>query len=126
VDGGQNWQSANNIPDEFYPEGGYFADSQNGWVAGLDGIILHTTDGGDTWERQATPSAAALYGFHANGGRLFAFGDHSTVLELNGKRWVALDTPPSPAYARDGGVIADDLLLVAGGRGTLFTVNIKP
>jgi len=124
-DGGQNWQSANTIPGEFYPVGSYFADPQRGWVAGLDGVILHTSDGGDTWERQETPTNFPLYGFHAKDDRLFAFGDHNTVLELNDQHWVPLDTPHSPAYVRDGGIIADDLLLVAGGRGTLFTVNIK-
>lgn len=124
-DGGQNWQSANTIPNEFYPMGSYFADPQRGWVAGLDGVILHTRDGGDSWEMQETPTNFPLYGFHAKDDRLFAFGDHNTVLELKDQQWTALDTPHSPAYVRDGGVIADARLLVAGGRGTLFTVNIK-
>jgi photosystem II stability/assembly factor-like uncharacterized protein len=30
----------------------YFVDPQTGWVAGSNGIILHTTDGGLSWQRQ--------------------------------------------------------------------------
>ncbi len=124
-DGGQNWQSSNNIPDEFYPSGSYFADPQHGWVVGLDGAILYTGDGGDSWEKQDTPTNFPLYGLHAKGGRLFVFGDHGTVLELDGQHWVAVDTPALPAYLSDGEILFDDLLLVTGGRGTLFTVDIK-
>jgi photosystem II stability/assembly factor-like uncharacterized protein len=29
-----------------------FADEQNGWVVGHDGVILHTADGGRSWVRQ--------------------------------------------------------------------------
>lgn len=125
-DGGQDWQSANNMPDDFYPEGSYFADPQRGWVAGLNGAILYTGDGGDSWERQATPTNFPIYGFYAKAGQLFAFGDHGTVLELDTRHWVALDTPKLPVYVRDGVAVTDDLLMVTGGSGALFTVSIKP
>ena len=29
-----------------------FTDTLNGWVAGLNGVILHTDNGGDSWEEQ--------------------------------------------------------------------------
>jgi photosystem II stability/assembly factor-like uncharacterized protein len=27
----------------------HFTDSKRGWIVGLDGLILHTEDGGDHW-----------------------------------------------------------------------------
>lgn len=30
----------------------YFVDARNGWAVGHDGVILHSSDGGDTWARQ--------------------------------------------------------------------------
>lgn len=32
----------------------HFVDDKEGWAAGDDGVVLHTIDGGATWERQAT------------------------------------------------------------------------
>lgn len=122
-DGGESWRSAGTIPDEFYPIGSFFADQDKGWVAGLNGSILHTVDGGASWQHQQTGTEFPLYGFYANEAQLYAFGDHSTVLELDGQRWVALDTPKFPGYVRAGVSTADDLLLVAGGRGNLFTLD---
>lgn len=47
-DGGQSWQE---IPydDERRPTSIYFVDEQTGWVIGRDGLVLSTTDGGNTW-----------------------------------------------------------------------------
>ncbi|WP_051559785.1 WD40/YVTN/BNR-like repeat-containing protein [Marinobacterium jannaschii] len=124
-DSGHSWEVAEYIPDEFYPQGGYFRDRHNGWVAGLNGTILHTADGGRSWQSQPTGTESPLYGFHASGQRLFAFGDHGTLLELNGQRWAALDAPKIPVYLRDAESLGDNQLLVAGGWGALFTVDLN-
>jgi photosystem II stability/assembly factor-like uncharacterized protein len=43
-----------------------FADRQNGWAVGFDGVILHTTNGGRTWNLQPGPGASvALLGVQA-------------------------------------------------------------
>src|SRR5438445_791953 len=47
--------------------GVYFADASNGWAVGSSGInppgiILHTTDGGVTWNAQAAPNTNNLMG----------------------------------------------------------------
>ena len=39
-----------------------FADAREGWAAGDHGLIVHTIDGGRTWERQPTGSRASLTG----------------------------------------------------------------
>ncbi|RYD79800.1 MAG: hypothetical protein EOP53_09070 [Sphingobacteriales bacterium] len=38
----------------------YFTDNLQGWAAGHDGTILHTTDGGKAWTRQVTDSSFYL------------------------------------------------------------------
>ena len=30
----------------------YFSDAQHGWLVGIDALILHTNDGGQTWQVQ--------------------------------------------------------------------------
>lgn len=124
-DGGQNWAIQAPIPNEFFPQGSYFSDTNTGWVAGLGGTILNTTDGGESWTAQSTPTESPLYGFYAHDTQLFAFGDHGTVLKLNGSAWERLNTPSIPIYLRDGIQISDSQLIVAGGWGTLFTVDIE-
>ena len=49
------WIEINPIPDPIPGQNYtsvYFVDSQNGWIVGNRGIILHTTDGGNHWIQQ--------------------------------------------------------------------------
>jgi photosystem II stability/assembly factor-like uncharacterized protein len=41
-----------------------FVDANEGWAAGDDGVILHTIDGGETWERQPSGVRASLRSIH--------------------------------------------------------------
>ena len=43
--------------------GVHFVDAHEGWACGDDGLILHTLDGGKTWERQVSGTRASLRGF---------------------------------------------------------------
>jgi len=51
-DGGNNWTQAENVPTRITLTAVAFANDSVGWAVGHDAIILHTTDGGSTWERQ--------------------------------------------------------------------------
>lgn len=58
-----------------------FADAANGWIAGHDGSLLATTDGGRSWVRQLTGTQAHLHVLVARpGGRVWAGGAYATVL----------------------------------------------
>lgn len=48
---GENWQQAQ-VPVQYLLTAVAFADPQNGWVVGHEGIILHSGDGGSTWQLQ--------------------------------------------------------------------------
>jgi photosystem II stability/assembly factor-like uncharacterized protein len=41
-----------------------FVDANEGWAVGDEGVIWHTIDGGDTWERQPTGLRASLRSVH--------------------------------------------------------------
>src|SRR3954452_17608329 len=41
-----------------------FVDTREGWAVGDDGVVLHTINGGETWERQPTGVRASLRSLH--------------------------------------------------------------
>jgi photosystem II stability/assembly factor-like uncharacterized protein/tetratricopeptide (TPR) repeat protein len=41
-----------------------FVDASEGWAVGDDGVVWHTIDGGQTWERQPTGVRASLRSLH--------------------------------------------------------------
>src|SRR3990170_16143 len=48
---GRNWQKTD-VPADITLTAVYFQNDMNGWAAGHDAVILRTTDGGETWQRQ--------------------------------------------------------------------------
>ncbi|MNZ22930.1 Ycf48-like protein precursor [compost metagenome] len=40
------------VPVELLLTAVHFVDAQNGWAVGHDGVILHSTDGGQRWQKQ--------------------------------------------------------------------------
>ncbi|MDX1733544.1 MAG: YCF48-related protein [Halioglobus sp.] len=125
-DGGDNWESLEPIPNDFYPMAADFRSVTEGWVGGLDGVIWHTADGGQTWQRQETVTKAPIYGIHANGNRVFAVGGSAKLVELDGGAWQEFaGAPPVLAYMRGLDILADGSLLVAGGGGTLAVIDLN-
>jgi photosystem II stability/assembly factor-like uncharacterized protein len=123
-DGGLNWDYAGYLPDEFYAHTSYFRSMDEGWVGGLNGFIYHTTDGGQSWEQMPTETNAPVFGFIPGNPGLFAVADNATVLELQGSAWKKISESDQPLYLRTGLLLADQKLLVAGGRGLLFKLEI--
>jgi len=123
-DGGQTWDYVGYLPEEFYPHAAHFTSVDEGWVGGLNGFIYHTTDGGETWSRQPTDTSMPVFGFIDADNRLFALGDNATVLSLRHGQWQSLATPNQPLYLRDGVLLENRQLLVAGGRGLLLHLDL--
>lgn len=48
-DDGRSWVQAK-VPVQALLTGVHLLDARSGWAVGHDGVILHTTDGGETWE----------------------------------------------------------------------------
>jgi photosystem II stability/assembly factor-like uncharacterized protein len=125
-DGGQSWDPAGSLPDEFYPHASHFRSLSEGWVGGLNGFIYHTEDGGQSWVRQNVPGSAPIFSFSSSAEGLFAIGDHSSVLRLDGNRWQAMATPSEPIYLRAAAMTANHRLTVAGGKGLLLSLDTRP
>lgn len=57
-DQGKSWVQAN-VPVSSDLVAVHFPTASNGWVVGHDGVVLHSADGGITWEKQFDGRAAA-------------------------------------------------------------------
>ncbi len=57
-DGGRQWRQAR-VPVSVTLTSASFADARQGWMAGHSGVVLHTTDGGETWAIQTDGVALA-------------------------------------------------------------------
>jgi photosystem II stability/assembly factor-like uncharacterized protein len=124
-DGGDNWETLEPIPNEFYPMAADFLDANSGWVGGLDGVIWHTADGGNSWQRQETVTNAPIYNIHANGHGVFAVGGSAKLVELVGDSWQTFEGGPKVlAFMRGLDTLANGSLLVAGGGGTLAVIPL--
>lgn len=51
-DGGESWRQARSVPTQVTLTEVTFADARQGWAVGHDAVVLHTRDGGETWELQ--------------------------------------------------------------------------
>jgi photosystem II stability/assembly factor-like uncharacterized protein len=118
------WRQATAVPVDAKLNAVSFVDEKEGWAVGHWGSILHTRDGGETWEvqRSATEEDRPLFAVHFFDGRHgVAVGLWSLVLvtEDGGKTWEARTPAPPP-----GGKKADLNLLGLFGddKGRLFAV----
>lgn len=66
-DQGQHWRQARKVPTSVSLTALRFVDALQGWAVGHAGVILHTTDGGETWTRQADGRSLARAALMAAG-----------------------------------------------------------
>ncbi len=57
-DGGRQWRQAR-VPVSVTLTSASFADARQGWIAGHSGVVLHTSDGGESWSLQTNGVALA-------------------------------------------------------------------
>jgi photosystem II stability/assembly factor-like uncharacterized protein len=68
----------------------HFVDAKHGWIVGEKGMIIHTNDGGKTWERQGTGTEGDIKSVYftnlLNG---WAVGDKGLIVATDdgGKHW---------------------------------------
>lgn len=104
-----------------------FADENNGWAVGHDATILHTADGGKTWELQnfnaelEKPYLSVLFLDANNGFAVGAYGLASKTAD-GGKTWSDLEAPAVRAdetHLNDIIKLGNGDLLIAGEQGML-------
>ncbi|MCW8817027.1 MAG: YCF48-related protein [Ignavibacteriaceae bacterium] len=87
-----NW-SAQNSGTNSSLDAVYFVDENNGWVTGWGGIILHTTNGGQTWGLQNTPATSLICVFFTDLQNGWAAGFSGEVVHTTngGETWTSQD-----------------------------------
>lgn len=91
-DAGRTWRQAESVPTRVTLTALQFVDAQEGWAVGHDAVILHTSDGGETWEVQhAAPEedAPLLSVWFGDARRGIAVGAFGLILETSdgGRTW---------------------------------------
>jgi photosystem II stability/assembly factor-like uncharacterized protein len=71
----------------------WFTDTKNGWISGIEGTLLKTQDGGETWDILPTGTALSLYTVFVKYGRGWVVGDKGAYLmsEDGGATWKIYD-----------------------------------
>jgi photosystem II stability/assembly factor-like uncharacterized protein len=135
-DGGASWREARRFTaaefggaePELYSV--RFADKKKGWIVGnlargediLDSLVLHTTDGGATWQRQRVPADDELIHLDLDGDkRGWIVGDKGTILRTTdgGETWTRLRTGTNATLFHVE-FLDDERGWVVGARGTIL------
>jgi photosystem II stability/assembly factor-like uncharacterized protein len=106
----------------------HFVNKTEGWAVGSRATILHTENGGETWEcQQATDGIEALadnidlYGLHFVGsGKGWAVGDKGTIIHMDGQGWKR-QSSGTDVLLRDVFFINDTFGWAVGKNTILFT-----
>ncbi len=87
------WQVVRESSGDIYYSALHFADQNHGWAVGNSGTIIHTTDGGNTWEYQESGTGHDLRDIHFIDSRIgWVVGDSATILRTTdgGQSWQPL------------------------------------
>ncbi|HBR17131.1 MAG TPA: hypothetical protein DD725_05930 [Deltaproteobacteria bacterium] len=71
----------------------HFTDKDNGWAVGVLGTIIHTDNGGLTWERQRSGTTEILWDIHCiDKDNCWAVGSRGTILYTanGGQKWLGI------------------------------------
>jgi len=121
--------------------GVFFADTQRGWAVGLDGLLLRTEDGGQTWQLQRGKAEvgeleqvgfaevmgnASLYAVAVAGNIGYAVGDVGTVFTTTdgGATWQRVEVPGEANFKwiRDVSLVSGTHGILVGAHGTAVRV----
>lgn len=138
-DDGNAWMQADNVPAQVLLTAIFFANENEGWAAGHDSLILHTTDRGRNWETLYVnpvpdndvpkPILGLYFSDPLHGIAVGAFS-LMLVTEDGGKHWDSIDTAPLRELLQNAGQEVEpnfnaviphgDGYLIAGELGTLI------
>jgi photosystem II stability/assembly factor-like uncharacterized protein len=122
-DGGVTWKKGPKLPSEFYPYAALFTSRAEGWVAGVAGQMLHTTDAGKTWNKQPNSTGASLNRLFMHEGKPFGVGSGGVIAHLEGESWRAVPyTDAVPVFLGGGTSLPGQSAIVIGGPGGLLRV----
>jgi photosystem II stability/assembly factor-like uncharacterized protein len=104
-----------------------FRNSLEGWVAGMDGIVAHTVDGGTSWSVQETGVTKNLYAIDLRGQLGIAVGALGAVIITRdgGKEWseLSFDTVGTYSWLTAVAILEGSHALITGGHGTVLSFS---
>jgi photosystem II stability/assembly factor-like uncharacterized protein len=121
-DSGQTWTQSP-TPTRALLTGVSFPDAQHGWAVGHGGVILHTNDGGLTWERQDDGTGRenvyldVLFRDSLHGFVVGAYGKFLTTAD-GGKTWIAGQPGTEEVHYNRISAGVDGYLYLSGESGT--------
>ena len=128
-DEGASWRMAKSPTDELLTAVAFTSPTE-GWAVGQDELVLHTTDGGESWTRQyikadADQALFTIISLPAQAGgiaHLFASGSYDLILETqNGRDWAESKIPNlDDDYHLNCAVNRGDDIMVTGEAGHAF------
>ena len=89
----------------------YFYDDKLGWAVGLSGTVLHTNDGGQTWQAQYSGNVFELFGVHfVDPNKGYIVGSNATLLEAldSGLEWHSVSDPSDEGHGTAKRIIFSD------------------
>jgi photosystem II stability/assembly factor-like uncharacterized protein len=95
------WENAANIPTRQNLYAVQFATALSGWAVGDSGTILHSDDGGITWEVQSSPKNVKLVDVEfSSAAEGWVVGDSGTILHTTngGTTWTQMLTDTKSAF----------------------------
>lgn len=100
-DEGKTFRQARVVPTRATLTSVYFVGDKEGWAVGHWGVILHTSDGGETWEiqrRDVTADSPLFSVSFDDKSQGVAVGLWGLVLHTQdgGRTWKPVDLPPAP------------------------------
>jgi photosystem II stability/assembly factor-like uncharacterized protein len=101
----------------------HFQNQQTGWVAGEGGQVLHTGDGGQTWQIQKLPTAEAIQSIAFTDDQRGLAGGGAGVLYRTadaGRNWTQIDLHTRVVINRLACYRGTGHCLIAGQRGLLL------
>jgi photosystem II stability/assembly factor-like uncharacterized protein len=103
-----------------------FTDARNGWACGNFGVILHTTDGGATWDPLNSNTDLPLYTIFIKNGRGWCVGDKGAYLTSGdgGLTWkFEEETIKSKLWFRDVFFTSPKKGWIVGASGTVISTE---
>jgi photosystem II stability/assembly factor-like uncharacterized protein len=107
----------------------WFRNDREGIVVGSFGMILHTSDGGETWkpilDRIDNPDGLHYYGIVRAGKALFIAGEAGMLFRSDdyGETWKKLESPYQGSFFGIAGNTAGNDVVAFGLRGTVVLSN---
>jgi photosystem II stability/assembly factor-like uncharacterized protein len=122
--GNEAWKVIWRGTKEQYLTSVQFIDPIYGWCAGADGLVLHSTDGGNNWHSQQTPTKGNLQSISfINKLTGYAVGQHGVILSTKdgGNTWNKQVSNVSMTLTNVIALSADKAFIVGQNGTVLFT-----